>query len=139
MDSVKSTRTDLDEAWNHCRDRSRLSGSTLRFRTTSSLPYRSPIPRIQEIHLWRMASDFRHIDVHQGICLSATTAHLPQRSYHKTYSRSHILSGRLEHRTVYPLDLSMLSSGCSMGRHKATGRVLFRQGSATENHHVPSQ
>ena len=86
------TSADRDEAWNYCWHWSRFSRGPWRICTsppsstaydladsvgsTSTLSYRSPIPRIQEIYLWRMDSNFLHTDVYEGIGVSAAAAHL---------------------------------------------------------------
>lgn len=62
-----------------------------------------------------MDPDFLHPDGHQGVDLSAITAHLPQQTHHKAHPESRGFSGPLERRAISCLDLPVHSSGRSLG------------------------
>ncbi len=134
-----STYTNLDKAWYHYRCWFGLSRNPLRLRTASILPQRSPDPRVQEIRLWRMDSDFLHLDGHLGVDLSAPTTYLSQQAHHKAHPVPRVIPGCIEHRTISSLDLAMLPSGWSLGCQEARDRKVFYKGSDPENHHFPSQ
>lgn len=71
--------------------------------------------RAPEVHLWRVDSNLLHFDGYQGVNLPTATAHLAPQALHTAHPKPCGILDSLEYCAVSCMDLSMYSSGRSLG------------------------